>query len=373
MTKNDEKNEAGKPMTSIYREFMKTRESILAATPFSVGTRTNRKSCNSWEEGGILSSVFASIQDGLTIMDLNFNIIQVNPSMEKWYPHAEPLLGKKCFQAYQGQSMPCRPCPAHRAIITGQPHSETVALRGVTGNALGWLKVYSFPWRDDDEGRIIGVINYLHDITYRLQIEEEREDSLKKVQTTLNGTVTALASLSEKRDPYTAGHQKRVSQLACAIAQELKLAQGVIDGLQVIGSLHDIGKTAVPAELLCKPRKLTKYEFDIIKAHPQNAFDILKDIEFPWPVAKAIFQHHERLNGSGYPSGSSGKDIILEARILAVADVTEAITSHRPYRPALGLDTALEEISLNRGLLYDQNIVDACITLFKKRLFDFKE
>jgi PAS domain S-box-containing protein len=365
-------------MISIYRDFMKTRETILAAMPFPVskgevkgGTSANQKTCDAWEEGGILSSVFVSIQDGMSIMDSDFNIIQVNPSMEKWYPHAMPLVGKKCFQAYQGLSMPCRPCPAHRAIITGTPHSETVARRGVTGNTLGWLEVYSFPWRDNHEGRIIGVINYLRDITYRLQIEEEREDSFKKVQKTLDGTVTAIASLLEQRDPYTAGHQQRVAQLACAIAHEMKLHQSVIDGLQVIGCLHDIGKVAIPAEILCKPSQLNEYEFDIIRVHPQNAFDILKDIEFPWPVAKAIFQHHERLDGSGYPLGSSDKDIILEARILAVADVTEAINSHRPYRPALGLEKALEEISRNSGSLYDRNIVDACLRLFKERPFIF--
>jgi putative nucleotidyltransferase with HDIG domain len=364
-------------MTSIYREFMKTKESILALMPCSRveqegGTGADRKTCHHWDERGILSSVFVNIQDGMSIMDLDFNIIQVNPSMEKWYPHAMPLVGRKCFEAYQGQSVPCRPCPAQRAIITGKPRSETVAWRGGTGNTLGWLEVYSFPWRDYDQGKIIGAINYLRDITYRLQIEDEREDSLKKVQKTLDGTVTALASLSEKRDPYTAGHQQRVAQLACAIAHEMKSSQNVIEGLKVIGCLHDIGKMAIPAELLCKPCQLNKYEFNIIKVHPQNAFDILKDIEFPWPVAKAILQHHERLNGTGYPSGSSGNDIILEARILAVADVTEAIMSHRPYRPALGVEKALEEISRNSGFLYDQHIVNACLTLFKKRSFDFK-
>jgi PAS domain S-box-containing protein len=359
-------------MTSYYREFMKTRESLLAMPcPNAELENWANQSCRAWDEGGILSSVFVNIQDGLSIMDLNYNIIQVNPAMEKWYPYALPLVGKKCFQAYQGQSLPCRPCPAQRALVTGTPHSETVARRNATGNTLGWLEVYSFPWRNH-EGKIIGVINYLRDITYRLQIEEEREESLIKVKKTLEGTVTALASLAEKRDPYTAGHQQRVAQLACAIAQEMKLPPNVVEGLKVIGSLHDIGKMTIPADLLCKPYQLNEYEFNIIKVHPKNAFDILKDIEFPWPVAQAVFQHHERLNGSGYPSGASGNDIILEARILAVADVTEAITSHRPYRPALGLEKALEEISKNRGLLYDQNIVDACLTLFRKRSFDFK-
>ena len=306
-------------MTSMYREFMKTREAILAAMPCSRGeseggSRVNRKSGQSQDERGIFSSIFANIQDGMSIMDLDFNIIQVNPSMENWYPHARPLLGKKCYEAYQGQNLPCRPCPAQRAIITGKPHFETVAWRGRKGNTLGWLEVYSFPWRDDHTGKMIGVINYLRDITYRLQIEEEKEESLKKVQKTLDGTVTALSAVLEKRDPYTAGHQQRVAQLACAIAQEMQLSPNVIEGLNVIGGLHDIGKLTIPAELLCKPYQLSEYEFNIIKVHPQNAFDILKDIEFPWPVAKAVFQHHERLNGSGYPSGSAGADIILEAR-----------------------------------------------------------
>jgi PAS domain S-box-containing protein len=325
----------------------------------------------SCEVEGFLSSVFASIQDGMSIMDLNLNILKVNPSMEKWYPHAMPLVGKKCYQAYHGQSVPCRPCPAHRTIITGKPHFETIARKGINGNIFGWFEVYSFPWRNNDSGKVQGVINYIRDITYRLQVEEEIEDSLKKVQKTLNGTVIALSSIIETRDPYTAGHQRRVVQIACAIAQEMGYAQHMIDGLRVMGFLHDIGKMAVPAEILCKPSKLSEFEFNLIRAHPQIAYDILKEIEFPWPVATAVFQHHERLNGSGYPMGLSGRDIIMEARILAVADVTEAIASHRPYRPALGLEKALEEISQNDGILYDQNVVNACLTLFNEKSFDF--
>jgi putative nucleotidyltransferase with HDIG domain len=215
------------------------------------------------------------------------------------------------------------------------------------------------------------VINYIRDITYRLQVEDEKEDTLKKLQKTLSGTVMALSSIIETRDPYTAGHQRRVVQLACAIAQELEFYQSRIDGLGVMGFLHDIGKMAVPAEILCKPGKLSEYEVNIIKAHPQVAYDILKEIEFPWPVAQVVLQHHERLDGSGYPLGLSGQDIIMEARLLSVADVTEAIASHRPYRPALSLEEALDEISRNNGILYDQKVVDACLTLFKEKSFDF--
>ena len=323
------------------------------------------------EDEGFLSSIFASIQDGMSIMDLNSNILQVNPSMKKWYRHAMPLIGKKCYQAYHGQNYPCRPCPAHRALLTGKPHSGTMALKGINGKILGWLEVHSFPWRNNVGGKVQGVINYIRDITYRLQVEDEIEDTLKKLQRTLNGTVMALSSILEIRDPYTAGHQRRVVQLACAIAQELGFSQTRIEGLRVMGFLHDIGKTVVPAEILCKPGKLSEYEFNIIKTHPQIAYDILKEIEFPWPVAKVVLQHHERLDGSGYPAGLSGPDIVMEAAILSVADVTEAITSHRPYRPALGLDKALDEISQNNGILYDQKVVNACLTLFKEKYFQF--
>jgi PAS domain S-box-containing protein len=351
------------------------------------GTVTRPKKCNiislesaarakyldgiSWEDEGFLSSIFASIQDGMTIMDLNFSILQANPSMEKWYPHALPLVGKKCYQAYHGQDYPCRPCPAHRAILTGKPQSGTMALKGVHGKISGWLEVYSFPWRNNFNGKVQGVINNIRDITYRLQVEDEIEDTLKKLQKTLNGTVMALSSIIEMRDPYTAGHQRRVVQLACAIAQEMEFSQSRIEGMRVMGFLHDIGKTVVPAEILCKPGKLSEYEFNIIKTHPQIAYDILKEIEFPWPVAEVVLQHHERLDGSGYPQGLAGPDILMEAMVLSVADVTEAITSHRPYRPALGLDKALEEISQDQGIRYNQKVVNACLTIFEEKSFEF--
>jgi PAS domain S-box-containing protein/putative nucleotidyltransferase with HDIG domain len=326
----------------------------------------------SGEMEGFLSSIFASIQDGMSIMDLKLNILEVNPAMKQWYPHAIPLVGKKCYQAYQGQNEPCRPCPAHRAIITGQSHSETIARRRQNGKISGWFEVHSFPWRSNHSGKVQGVINYVRDITYRLQVEDEIENSLKKIQKTLNGTVIALSSIIETRDPYTAGHQKRVVKIASAIAQEMGFSQNRIDGLKVMGFLHDIGKMAIPAEILCKPSKLNEFELSIIKAHPQIAYDILKEIEFPWPVAQTILQHHERLDGSGYPAGLADSDILPEAKILAVADVTEAIASHRPYRPALGLKKALEEISRNQGRLYDQEVVEACLKVFKGKKFDFE-
>ncbi len=203
----------------------------------------------------------------------------------------------------------------------------------------------------------------------RRKADEQLKQSVERLSATLEKTVSALASTAAKRDPYTAGHQQRVTHLAVALASEMGLPQDQIDGVRIAGLLHDIGKIAVPAEILSKPTRLTEAEFNIVKSHAEVGFEIIKGIEFPWPVAKAVLCHHERLNGSGYPSSLKGDDIIIEAKILAVADVVEAMASHRPYRPARGIDVALEEIKQNRGVLYDRAVADACINLFEKKNF----
>jgi HD-GYP domain-containing protein (c-di-GMP phosphodiesterase class II) len=198
-------------------------------------------------------------------------------------------------------------------------------------------------------------------------LSEQKLEGLLKV---LNRAVEAISTLHEKRDPYTAGHQRRVAQLACAIAREMGLTDEQICGIRITGEVHDIGKIAVPGDILNKPGKLSAEEFSIVKTHPQVAYDILRNLDFPWPVAETILQHHERLNGSGYPKGISGEAIILEARILCVADVIESMVSHRPYRPALGKEKALDEIMQNRGILYDTTVADACFKLSNNS--DFK-
>ncbi|MEK7369608.1 MAG: HD domain-containing phosphohydrolase, partial [Planctomycetota bacterium] len=200
---------------------------------------------------------------------------------------------------------------------------------------------------------------------------EERKQDLEKLRKALGGIIRVLVATVETRDPYTAGHQQRVAHLARAIAAEMGLSLGQIEGIRMASAIHDIGKIAVPAEILSKPGKITETEFDIIKTHPQVGYDILKGIEFPWPVARIVLQHQERLDGSGYPAGLKGDEIITEARILAVADVVEAMASHRPYRPALGIDKALEEISKSKGILYDANVVDVCVRLFREKGFKF--
>ena len=206
----------------------------------------------------------------------------------------------------------------------------------------------------------------------RQRAEEELRRSYVKLQRALEGTIHTLVSAIELRDPYTAGHQRRMTQLACTIAKEMSLPEEQIEGIRMAALIHDMGKITVPAEILSKPAPLSDLEYGLIKNHAQVGHDVLKEMDFPWPLAQIVLQHHERLDGSGYPQGLSGEEIMLEARILAVADVVEAMASHRPYRPPRGLDKALEEISQNKGLLYDSEVADACLKLFSEKRFKFE-
>ena len=218
------------------------------------------------------------------------------------------------------------------------------------------------------QGRRAVLGNFM-DITNWKQAEENLKQSLEKLRKTLEGTIQAMALTVEMRDPYTAGHQRRVANLACAIAREMQLPKEQVDTTYLATIVHDIGKICVPAEILSKPGRISDIEFGLIKAHSQVGYDILKTIEFPWPIAEIVLQHHERMDGSGYPSGMMGREPHLEARILGVADVVEAMASHRPYRPSLGIERALQEISHNSGILYDPEVVDACLRLFGEKGF----
>ena len=204
-----------------------------------------------------------------------------------------------------------------------------------------------------------------------IRYEKELEKNYFNTKRALYETIDSIALISERRDSYTAGHQKRVAVLTRAIAKEMKLDTNMTEGIYLISILHDIGKMFIPLSILSKPASLSKAEIMLIQSHCKEGYDILKNIEFPWPIAKTILQHHERINGSGYPYRLKDKDILLEAKILAVADTIEAMSSHRPYRPAIGLDKALEEIAKNKGILYDSLTVDVCIDLFKNKKFKF--
>ena len=216
------------------------------------------------------------------------------------------------------------------------------------------------------EGRP-ATLNLILDMTEQKLAEQMAFKSMERLRRSLAGTVQAISMAVETRDPYTAGHQRRTADLARSIAAEMGFPSDRTDFVRIAASIHDIGKISVPAEILSKPSKLREIEFSLIKVHPQAGYDILKDIDFPWPVAEVILQHHERLDGSGYPEGLRGDAILMEARILSVADVVEAIASHRPYRAAMGVDAAMEEISKNRGILYDPMAVDACLKLFTEK------
>jgi PAS domain S-box-containing protein len=224
----------------------------------------------------------------------------------------------------------------------------------------------------DENNQAVGILSTVRDISERKQAEKKLLQSLENLKKAVNTTIQVLVSALESRDSYTASHQSRASDLACAITAEMGLDHNRIEGIRMAGIIHDIGKLAVPAEILTKPGKLTDIEFLLIKQHSQTGYEMLKDIESPWPLAQIVHQHHERINGTGYPKKLRGDEILLESRILAVADVVEAISSNRPYRPSLGIEFALEEIEKNKGILYDDVVADACLNLFREKGFQLK-
>ncbi len=229
------------------------------------------------------------------------------------------------------------------------------------------VSVSAAPLGSPDEAA--GMIALFTDVTLQKATKRDLAVTVAKLSEMLDGSITAIAKIVEARDPYTAGHQERVAALATAIAAEMGLDDDFCNGIRMAGLIHDIGKVYVPAEILTKPRTLNDVEFALIKMHPEVAYDVLASIDFPWPIADYIVQHHERLNGSGYPHGIAGDDILRGSKILAVADVVEAMSSHRPYKVAAGLDAALEEIERNSGKLYDPEATVACIRLFRERGF----
>jgi len=444
-----------------------------------------------------LDSVYASIQDGISVLDRGLRILSVNPAMEKWYPHAMPLTGKKCYEAYHGLQEPCEFCPTRLTLETGRSAYEVVPRRGKEGEVVGWVELYSFPRMNPETKGLEGVIEYVrditerkwaeekvleselqhrttldsmgdaihvvdrdlrlvllnerfkqwcrdlgletevigrtvfeafpflpetvreeyervfrtgetlvteeasqvgereiitetrkipilqggevaqvvtvvHDITKRKRAEEDIQKNLRKLRQALWETIQAIALIIETKDPYTAGHQRRSTQLAEAISRELGLPEEQREGIRMAGFIHDLGKIAVPSEILSKPSPLNEIERAIIQNHVRAGYEILKTVEFPWPVAEIVLQHHEKLDGSGYPKGLKGDSILIEAKILAVADVVEAMASYRPYRPALGVDQALEEIVRYKGARFEPRVVDACLKLFSEKGFSFE-
>jgi len=229
------------------------------------------------------------------------------------------------------------------------------------------------PFLREERLMLASICERLGRVASRYAAEQKLVQSYKVLNKTFDDTILAFGTIVEIKDRYTAGHQIRVARLAEAIAKEMRLDNEQVRVTRIAGLVHDIGKIYVPADLLSRPGKLNDLEFEIIKTHAQYGYDILKTIDFPWPIAQVVLQHHEKLDGSGYPNGIKGEDILLYSRILTVADVVEAMASHRPYRSALGIEKAFEEISKNRGRLYDSDAVDACVKLFTEKGFKLEE
>jgi len=259
--------------------------------------------------------------------------------------------------------------PSESSLNGDKPEPYEIQIPHKDGNPC-WLEVSEFPVCNED-GDVDGVECIFHNISDRKRAELGLQTSVEKLRKALAGTIQAMALTVETRDAYTAGHQRRVTNLARTISQEMGLSENEVDGIRMAGVIHDLGKISVPAEILSKPGKLSVLEFSLIKTHPQTGYDILKGIDFQWPIAQIVLQHHERLDGSGYPNGLMGNEIMKEAKILAVSDVVEAMSSHRPYRATLGIDAALEEVTKNKDILFDAEVVDTAVDLFTNKNFQF--
>jgi PAS domain S-box-containing protein/putative nucleotidyltransferase with HDIG domain len=306
--------------------------------------------------------------------DLDHNIIYWNKGAEKIFGYkAAEVVGSQKIDILYPEEEAQGEMEKIRTQIFKMKENMNCEIQELTkkGSRV-WINMNLTP-RFDDNDKVIGVLGIGEDISERKRAEERLMQSLKKLRKALMGVIHVMELTVETRDPYTAGHQRRVANLALYIAKEMGLPVERIDGLQLAGIVHDLGKISVPAEILIKPGKLNEIQFDMIKTHPQIGYDILKNIEFPWPIAQIILQHHERMDGSGYPAGLGGDDLLLESRILAVADVVEAMASHRPYRASLGIQSALTEISKNKSSVYDEEVVDACLSLFNDKGFELEQ
>lgn len=316
-----------------------------------------------------------NITEHVWLRDINsLKIIYISPSVEKMYGYSlsevsnlslKKLLTKESFQDMVDKFITEMP----KALATLPPAIHKYSFETQAYNKAGHLL-----WMDntvsflrDDNGNLSLLLGETRDITERKLTEIKLQQTLASLKRAIGTTIQVLVSVSEARDPYTAGHQSRSADIATAIAAEMGFPEDKIEGVKMASIIHDIGKLTVPSEILTKPTKLTNLEFSLIKEHSQSGYEMLKDVESPWPLAQIVHQHHERINGTGYPKKLKGDEILMEARILAVADVIEAMASNRPYRPSLGIATALEEIEKNKGILYDGIVAEACLRLFREK------
>ena len=294
-------------------------------------------------------SIITNNADGIIIFDKNQVVRFVNPA-------AGLLFEKKPAELMDA--------PLGYPLIEGET-TEIDIFRKAGSPVVAEMHLVGTRWEGET-----AYLASLRDITEHSRVKEDLKQSLNNLQEAMRGTIRAMAAMVETRDPYTAGHQLRVAHLSRAMAQEMGFPPDRVEGIYLAATIHDIGKISIAAEILSRPGQLSDVEYNLIQHHAQEGYDMLKDVKFSWPIAKIVLQHHERTDGSGYPQGLPREETLMEARILGVADVVEAIASHRPYRAALGIDVALEEISRNSGVLYDPQAVDVCLKLFKENRFE---
>jgi len=320
--------------------------------------------------------VVDNMADVITVLDLNLRFTYVSPSIIRLRGYTvEEVMAQTIEQIMTPESL-----QIVSRILEEELKLETSGTAAPDRTRILELEEYkkdgSTVWLEnhlstfrDKEKKLVGIIALSRDITDRKRADEKLKDTVESLGKAVGATIQVMVSAIERRDPYTAGHQIRSAALAGAIASEMGLSLDRIEGIRIAGSIHDIGKLSIPAEILSKPTKLTELEFLMIKEHARQGYEILKDVESPWPLAEIAYQHHERMDGSGYPRKLKGEEICMEARILSVADVVEAMASHRPYRPGLGIDAALNEIEKNKGIFYDEVVADACLRLFREKGF----
>jgi PAS domain S-box-containing protein/putative nucleotidyltransferase with HDIG domain len=341
---------------------------------------TERKQAEEWllRERSMVDRIMRTSPAGITVADRDGRIVFANKRAEEIYGMAADEMTRLAYNSpewlitdFDGNPFPIEEHPFAMVISSGSPvYGIRHTITPPDGRRV-YLSVNGAPIYDE-KGNINEVVFTIDDVTEQRRAEEKISEKIEQLRKNIDDTIRAMAMIVEQKDPYTAGHQERVANLAVAIAQDMNLSEDQISGIRMAGMIHDIGKMRVPAEILSKPTELSHIEFDLIKSHAEVGYKILETIAFPYPVAKIAYQHHERIDGSGYPQGLKGDEILIEARILAVADVMEAMASHRPYRPGLGIDAALNEIEKNRGTLYDKTVADACLKLFWEKGFQLK-
>ncbi len=309
--------------------------------------------------------VYENSLDGILLVTPDGKLLSANPSAQQMFGYTEEQLISIGRKGILDEEDPHFQSALSEFQRTGNFRGQITFVRSNGKTFQAEISIRAF---HDFQGQLLASLA-IRDISERLRAQEEVKDYIARIERMLLGTVGAISEMVELRDPYTAGHEQRVGKLAVDLAAEMGLTEDIQIGLRIAGAVHDIGKIAVPSEILTMPRQLTELEYQLIMIHAQAGYDILSKIDSPWPIAEVARQHHERIDGSGYPRGLKGEEILLEARIMAVADVVESMTSHRPYRAGLGIDAALAEIEQNAGKLYDANVVAACLKLFREKQY----